>query len=119
MKHPPEILDSLQQRIQEPGETFHAPHLLDLEVTQVLRRKLMRGETDLFAARQALDNLVAFRLFRYPHAPNLGRIWELRNNLTAYDASYIALSEALDAPLLTLDRKLATASGHHARVEVF
>ena len=67
---------------------------------------------------EALADLAELPLRRYPHHFLLPRVWDLRNNLTAYDAVYIALAEALDAPLLTRDRRLATAAGHHARVEL-
>lgn len=64
-----------------------------------------------------MEDLADFPLTRYPHDLFLLRIWELRHNVTAYDAAYIALAEALDAPLLTRDAKLASAAGHHANIE--
>lgn len=100
------------------GESLHAPHLVDLEVAQVLRRLEARGEVK---ARRAADALAVFadlRLARYPHEPMLSRIWELRKNLTAYDAAYVALAEALDAPLLTCDRSLASAPGIRAEIRI-
>lgn len=100
------------------GETLHAPHLLDLEVAQVLRRYERAGELSPVRGREALEDLEAFRIERYPHYLFMTRIWALRQNATAYDAAYLALAEALDAPLLTRDRKLATVPGHGARVEV-
>ena len=102
----------------ESGETLHVPHLLDLEVAQVLRRYAANGELDSERGRAALADLADLPLRRYPHDFLLSRVWELRNNLTAYDAVYVALAEALDAPLLTRDRGLAAAAGHHARVEL-
>jgi len=63
-------------------------------------------------------DLADFPLRRYPHDLLLPRIWDLRNNLTAYDATYVALAEALDAPLLTRDRRLAAAAGHRAQIEL-
>jgi predicted nucleic acid-binding protein len=66
----------------------------------------------------ALIDLTDLPLRRYPHDLLLPRIWDLRNNLTAYDAAYVALAEALNAPLLTRDRRLATAAGHFAQVEL-
>lgn len=66
-----------------------------------------------------MEALSDLRLTRYSHTPLVARIWELRNNLTAYDAAYVALAEALDAPLVTTDAKLARASGHRARVELY
>ena len=100
------------------GQTLHAPHLLDVEVTQVLRRYAIKGEIDDERGRAALTDLADFPLQRYPHNFLLPRIWELRNNLTAYDAAYVALTEALDATLLTRDQRLAAAAGRHARIAV-
>jgi predicted nucleic acid-binding protein len=100
------------------GETLHAPHLLDLEVTQALRRQEARRQAKPARCREALDDLARIRLFRHPHNVLLSRVWELRNNLTAYDAAYVALAEMLSAPLLTRDQRLAASAGHHARIEL-
>ena len=100
------------------GSTLHAPHLLDLEVVQVLRRYEHAGVLTAVRAREALDALGAFRIERYPHHLFLRRIWTLRANATAYDACYLALAEALNAPLLTMDRRLAGVPGHAATVEI-
>jgi predicted nucleic acid-binding protein len=100
------------------GSTLHAPHLLDLEITQVLRRYVQRGELRSGRAAEALEDLAAFRIERYPHHLFIQRIWSLRENATAYDACYLALAEAIDAPLLTSDRRLATVPGHAAVVTV-
>lgn len=100
------------------GQTLHVPHLLDVEVGQVIRRYAAKGEIDGERGRAALTDLSDFPLRRYPHDFLLPRVWELRNNLTAYDAVYVALAEALDATLLTRDQRLAAAAGHHARVEL-
>ncbi len=108
----------IEERLFEGGETLHAPHLIDLEVVQVLRRYAAAGEISAERAREALDDLAAFRLRRWAHEPLTLRIWGLRQNLTAYDAAYVALAEALGAPLLTRDRRLASAPGIRARVEV-
>jgi predicted nucleic acid-binding protein len=102
----------------DPGQTLHAPHLLDVEVAQVIRRYAANGEIDSDRGRAAVADLADFPLHRYPHDLLLPRIWELRNNLTAYDAVYVALAEALDAPLLTRDRRLASAAGHDARIRL-
>ena len=109
---------AIEERLFERGETLHAPHLIDLEVLQVLRRYAAAGEVSAERAREALDDLAAFRLRRWAHDALALRIWELRQNLTAYDAAYIALAEALGAPLLTRDRRLASAPGIRTRVEV-
>jgi len=108
----------IEERLFEGGETLHAPHLIDLEVVQVLRRYAAGDEISAERAREALDDFAAFRLRRWAHEPLTLRIWDLRQNLTAYDAAYVALAEALGAPLLTRDRRLASAPGIRARVEV-
>lgn len=109
----------IRRRLASPAETVHAPHLLDLEITQVLRRFVLRGELAPERASAALADLAALDLERYSHSALLARIWQLRQNLTAYDAVYVALAEALDAPLATLDRRLEAAAGHQARIELF
>ena len=98
--------------------SLHAPHLLDVEVAQVLRRYASRGELTAARGAEALADLAAFPLARYPHDLLLGRMWQLRENLTAYDAAYVALAEALGAPLVTRDERLAAAPGHRAVVEL-
>jgi predicted nucleic acid-binding protein len=105
-------------RLVAVGETLHAPHLIDLEVLQVLRRYCATGEVSPVRAAEALADYLDFPIVRYPHDVLAVRIWELRENLTAYDAAYVALAEALSAPLVTRDRKLATAPGHRALIEV-
>lgn len=97
---------------------LHTPHLLDVEVAQVLRKHVAAGIMTAARAREALDDLRDVRLIRYPHDFLLSRIWELRHNLTAYDATYVALAEVLEAPLITCDRNIAVSPGHHAQVEV-
>lgn len=109
---------TIKARLSAPGETLHAPHLLDIEVTQVLRRQVNRGEIDGEYGRRALAIFAVMPFRRYPQSRLLPRIWELRDNLTAYDAAYVALAEALDAPLLTRDGRLAGAAGHSARIEL-
>ncbi|HWG03970.1 MAG TPA: type II toxin-antitoxin system VapC family toxin [Beijerinckiaceae bacterium] len=108
----------VENRLFAPRQTLHAPHLLDVEVAQVIRRYAAKGDIDSARGRMALTDLTDFPLRRYPHDLLLPRIWDLRNNLTAYDATYVALAEALDASLLTRDRRLAAAAGHHARIEL-
>ncbi len=99
-------------------ETLHAPHLIDLEIAQVLRRYALAGEIDAGRGSQALSDLADLAVSRYPHDFLLPRIWQLRNNLTAYDAAYVALAETLSCPLITCDRALAEAPGHDAQVQV-
>jgi predicted nucleic acid-binding protein len=109
---------TVEQRLFAPHQTLHAPHLLDVEVAQVIRRYAANREIDVERGRMALADLADLSLRRYPHDFLLPRIWELRNNLTAYDAAYVALAEALDTSLLTRDRRLAAAPGHHAQIEL-
>jgi len=107
----------LQNRLFAKKQSLHAPHLLDLEVAQVLRRYFLAGRLTADRGATALEYLFGFPITRYPHDLFLPRVWELRHNFTAYDAAYLALAEALDAPLLTRDRALAFA-GHTAKVEL-
>jgi predicted nucleic acid-binding protein len=106
------------RRIASPDETLHAPHLLDLEVAQVLRRFVLSSQLAPGRAEEALVDLDELDLIRYPHGPLLWRVWELRANYTAYDAVYIALTEATGACLLTCDRKLAKSARLGIAVEV-
>lgn len=108
----------LLDRLFGEARPIHAPHLLDLEVAQVLRRYAARGQLTIRRGLAALELLAAFPLTRHPHAPLLPRIWALRHRLTAYDAAYVALAEVLGATLLTRDERLARAGGHRARVEL-
>ncbi len=108
--------DAARERLR--GEDLVAPELLDLEVVSVLRGQAIAGSLDARRADLALDDLTAMPLERAPHLPLLQRCWELRENLTTYDASYVALAEALDVLLLTGDRRLARASGPRCQIEV-
>jgi predicted nucleic acid-binding protein len=85
----------------------HAPHLIDVEAANALRNLVVRGVLDSGRARAALAEVPLLRIKRYPHTPFLDEIWALRETLTAYDAAYIVLAEALDAPLVTTDERLA------------
>ena len=110
---------SIEKRIYSRNETLHAPHLLDLEVTQVLRRLALQRVVPVLRADEAVRDLLDLRITRYPHVVLLPRIWQLRHNLSAYDAAYIVLAEKLGAALVTRDRRLASASGHAAAIELF
>jgi len=110
--------EGISRRLFLQDETIAAPHLIDLEVAQVLRRYAASGEIDGERGREALLVFLDFPLIRYPHDVLLPRIWKLRDNVTAYDAAYLALAEALSAPFLTRDARLASAPGHRARVEL-
>lgn len=109
---------AVEERLLDPRQSLHAPHLIDVEIAQAIRRYAAKGEIDAEHGRAALADLADFPLTRYPHDFLLPRVWALRNNVTAYDAVYVALAEALQAPLLTRDRRLAAASGHRARIDV-
>ena len=109
---------AVERRLFSPGQTLHAPHLIDVEVAQVLRRYAASGQIPTGRCREALADMVDLPVVRYPLDFLLPRIWELRENLTAYDAVSIALAEALGASLITRDERLAGAPGHRARVEL-
>jgi predicted nucleic acid-binding protein len=113
----------IEQRIyagpQAQTETLHTVHLLDVEFAQVVRRLVREGTLAPKRAEEAIEDLAALRMVRYGPVLLLKRIWQLRQNLSAYDASYVALAEELRAPLITRDRRLAAAPGHKAAVEVF
>jgi predicted nucleic acid-binding protein len=108
----------VEARLFRDRDEFHAPHLLDVEVAQALRRLARTGDVRSDRAEGALADFVDFDLRRHSHIDLLGRAWELRDNLTAYDAMYVALAEALDAPLVTCDGPLGATPGHAARIEV-
>jgi len=101
-----------------PSESLHAPHLLDIEVTHALRRLVQREEITTGRAELGLEDFSNILIERHSHQPLTARIWQLRESLTAYDGAYVALAEALDAPLLTCDAKLARAHGHQAKLEL-
>jgi predicted nucleic acid-binding protein len=101
---------ALRERLFRPRESLHAPHLLDVEVLHVLRRYNLTGEMNDARADEAIRNYLALPIERYSHELLAPRIWQLRSNLTAYDAAYVALAELLDAPLLTTDARLARSS---------
>ncbi len=109
---------AVANRVRDDSQALHAPHLIDLEVAQVLRRLVSVGIITSARALQALESLADLGIARYPHEPLLTRIWSLRANLTAYDAAYVCLAEALAAPLVTCDEKLQRAPGHTARIDV-
>jgi predicted nucleic acid-binding protein len=108
----------IEDRLFAPGETLHVPHLIDIEVAHALRRAWLQGTIEVVRAEEALDDLAAWPLIRYPHDLFLSRIWNLRHNVTAYDAVYVALAEVLNARLLTCDAPLASSSGHDVVIEV-
>jgi len=109
----------IETRIYARRESLHAPHLLDLEVVQVLRRLVREAAVSAQRADQALRDLLDLRVSRYPHFVFLPELWQLRHNLSAYDAVYVALAQKIDATLVTRDARLASASVRGVRVELF
>lgn len=107
--------DAARARLR--GERLAAPELIDLEVGSVLRRQVTAGQVDIRRATMAVQDLIAMPLQRARHVELLSRCWELRANLTCYDAAYVALAEALHTTLLTGDHRLAKAPGPTCRVE--
>jgi predicted nucleic acid-binding protein len=114
---PPADTRELRGQIRA-ASIVHAPHLMDAEVTNTLRRHVLLGRMDHVSARRALRQLAAMRLRYWPHRPFLDRAMALRHQLSAYDAIYVAMAEATGATLLTRDAKLGRATGHRARIEV-
>ncbi len=108
----------IARRLEDAEMGLHAPHLIDVEVAQALRRYVREGEIDSFQAETALTELRSLDLARHAHEPLLDRVWTLRDNLTAYDAVYVALAEAIDARLLTCDGRLARTPVAAGRVEL-
>ena len=107
----------VEARLFRDGEEFHSPHLMDVEVTQGLRRLVRFGEVSATRAAEAIEDLSDLDLHRHAHLNLLTRAWQLRENVTAYDAMYVVLAEALDATMITCDSPLAKAPGHRARIE--
>ena len=109
--------EAVEKRVvRDPS--LHAPSLLDLEVAQGIRRYWAAGEMRAERASQAIADLAALPIRRYPHSPLLERVWELQAGITAYDAAYVALAETLQATLVTRDRRLARTRGRRARIEL-
>ncbi|MDQ3579026.1 MAG: type II toxin-antitoxin system VapC family toxin [Actinomycetota bacterium] len=105
-------------RLLSDGSNAHAPHLAAVEVLSAFRSLVVRADVSAERGRLAIDDLMNLPVTRHPAEPLLPRIWDLRGSLTAYDATYVALAEALDAPLLTADRRLARAGGHNAEIHL-
>jgi predicted nucleic acid-binding protein len=105
-------------RALAPAERLHAPHLLDIEIAQALRKLVQLEDLTALRAEQALADYGSLVVDKHPHQDLLARVWALRESLTADDAAYVALAEALDAPLLTCDTRLGRSHGHRARIEV-
>lgn len=108
----------VEARLFRDDGDLHAPHLVDVEIVQGLRRLVRAGEVSSGRADQAIEDLTDLDLHRHAHIDFLGRTWKLRDNFSAYDAMYVALAEALEAPIVTCDHPLGKAPGHRARIEV-
>jgi predicted nucleic acid-binding protein len=108
----------VQERLLVSGESLHAPHLIDIEIAQALRRLVHLKEITGARGKQALEDHIALNIRRAEHKELLERVWTLRDSVTAYDAAYVVLSEVLDAPLIPCDSKLARSHGHEALIEL-
>ncbi|MDE0406519.1 MAG: type II toxin-antitoxin system VapC family toxin [Alphaproteobacteria bacterium] len=108
----------LDARLRVETEGVHVPHLIDAEIAQALRRLVLRGLLDARSGALALRRWREFDVERYPHGPLLDRVWELRANATAYDATYLALAETLSMVFVTGDRRLAGVPGVRTAIEV-
>ena len=109
---------AIEQRLFGSDEPVAAPHLLDVEVLHVLRKFDRTSQLSASRAQQALDDLGGLAITRYGHELLRPAMWRLRNVLTAYDAAYVALSELLDAPIVTCDSRLARSGGHGASFQL-
>ncbi len=109
----------IRERIDREDDGLHVPHLFEVEVMNVLRRYVLRHGFSERRGVELLEDLTTMSIYRYPHTAMLPRIWELRDNVSAYDAAYIALAETLEATLVTRDARLARAPGIRAEVEVY
>lgn len=108
----------VEGRIARDADNLHSPHLVDVEVLSALRRLVQTGEVAAARAADAIEDLALFRIVRYGHLDLAARAWELRQNVTAYDAMYLALAESLAATVITCDQRLAAAPRLRARIEV-
>ncbi|HEY3776671.1 MAG TPA: type II toxin-antitoxin system VapC family toxin [Rhizomicrobium sp.] len=101
----------------QANEHLHAPHLLDVELTQTLRRLLIARQLTAARAEEAFEDFGLLAIERHEHRMLLARVWALKTSLSSYDAVYVVLAESLDAPLLTCDERLARTRGHDARID--
>jgi len=111
-------MPGLADRVRSDGD-LHAPHLLDVEFQHALWRLVRTRAISHDRASDAVTDLADMAIARYPHVSLADRMWELRHNISAYDAAFVVLAEILGVPLITCDARLARAPSHHAAVEVF
>ena len=109
----------IRERMEREDDGLHVPHLFEIEVISALRHHAPRHGISESRRLELLEDLTTMSITRYAHTAMLPRIWELRDNVSAYDAAYIALAETLEAPLVTRDARLARAPGIRAEVEVY
>jgi predicted nucleic acid-binding protein len=105
-------------RLADDGD-LAAPHLLDVEFLQALRRLVLGRQLGEDRAADARDDFAALVIARYEHTLVADRVWELRHGLTAYDATFVALAELLEVPLVTCDARLDDAPGNRAVTELY
>jgi len=110
--------EKVEARLFAEDDEIHVPHLVDIEIAQALRRLVRSREVSIDRAAEALADLVDLDLRRHIHVDLLDRVWELRANLTSYDAVYVALAEAIGGPLVTCDKSLGSSPGHAVRIDV-
>ena len=108
----------VEARLFRDRDELHAPHLVDVEVLQALRRLVRLGEVSPSRADEVIADLSDLDLHRHAHLDLLARAWKLRGNVSAYDAVYVALAEAMEAAIVTCDGPLAKALGHRIRIEL-
>ena len=113
-----ELGTRVERRLYRDEENLHAPHLLDVEVLNALRRLVSAGEVIAERAEEAIEDLGLLRIIRHGHLDLATRAWQLREKFTAYDAVYLALAESLDATVVTCDRPFGAAPGHSVRIDV-
>ena len=110
---------AVAERLFAPGQSIYAPELVYVEVVHGLRRMVRAQALPVLRAEANIDDLLDLEINQFPHMLVLRRVWELRDILSAYDALYVCIAETLEAPLITCDRRLASAHGHFAQIEVF
>jgi predicted nucleic acid-binding protein len=113
-----DAFERIAARLEQSASNIHAPHLIDFEVISAMRRLVIQRSVNVERAQEGLSDFAAIAIVRYPAGGLTDRIWELRANMTVFDAAYIALAEALDAPLVTTDARLARAPGHRAEIQL-